>query len=207
MSRGKKQTGGGKLARSEVVTVRLDSRLRYLAELAARKQRRTVSSFIEWAVEESLRRISLHSASGYVDADNPSIVEDSIRLWDIEEADRFAWLAFRHSDLLTYDEQILWKSLQENGYIWRGRYDKNGRWVWKVGPDSLIYQRLREYWDGFVLWARGERSKAVWPFWQSTGDPSATDHDFEVALDKDTMEFAEEERLRRLSSKPTEARK
>ena len=39
--------GGAKLSRSETVTVRLDPKLRYLAELGARSQRRTVSSFIE----------------------------------------------------------------------------------------------------------------------------------------------------------------
>ena len=53
---GEVKAGGGKLARSEVVTVRLDPRLRYLANLVARKQRRTLSSFIEWAIEESLTR-------------------------------------------------------------------------------------------------------------------------------------------------------
>ena len=51
--RGKK-SGGGKLSRSEAVTVRFDAELRYMLELAARKHRRTLSSYIEWAVEESL---------------------------------------------------------------------------------------------------------------------------------------------------------
>ena len=42
--------GGGKLSRSETVTVRLDPKLRYLAELAARLHRRTLSSYVEWAI-------------------------------------------------------------------------------------------------------------------------------------------------------------
>ena len=46
--------GGGKLARSETVTVRLDPKLRYLAELAARLHRCTLSSYIEWAINASL---------------------------------------------------------------------------------------------------------------------------------------------------------
>ena len=41
--------------KSEVVTVRLDPKLKYVAELAARRQRRTLSSYIEWAIEDSLR--------------------------------------------------------------------------------------------------------------------------------------------------------
>ena len=46
--------GGGKLSRSETVTVRLDPKLRYLAELAARLHRRTLSSYIEWSIKEAL---------------------------------------------------------------------------------------------------------------------------------------------------------
>lgn len=45
-----------KPARSVTVTARLDRRLRYLAEIAARAQRRTLSSFIEWAIRDSIRR-------------------------------------------------------------------------------------------------------------------------------------------------------
>src|SRR6516165_4850387 len=56
---GKRKGGGAKLVRSETVTVRLDPKLRYLGEIAARKQRRTVSSFIEWAIEDVLRRVSI----------------------------------------------------------------------------------------------------------------------------------------------------
>jgi predicted HicB family RNase H-like nuclease len=40
--------------RSEVVTVRLEPKLKYLAELAARKQRRSLSSYVEWAIKQSL---------------------------------------------------------------------------------------------------------------------------------------------------------
>jgi hypothetical protein len=53
----KKKGGGGKLSRSEIVTVRLDPKLRFAVELAARKQRRTASSFIEWAITEAIKRL------------------------------------------------------------------------------------------------------------------------------------------------------
>jgi len=51
--------GGGKLNRSETVTIRLDPKLRYLTELAARQQRRTLSSFIEWAIDSALKDVVL----------------------------------------------------------------------------------------------------------------------------------------------------
>ena len=56
MRRGRDEGAGKK---SEVVTVRLDPKLKYLAELAARKHRRPLSSYIEWAVEQSLSRVWL----------------------------------------------------------------------------------------------------------------------------------------------------
>jgi hypothetical protein len=103
----KRKGGGGKLTRTETVTVRLDPKLRYLAELAARKQRRTVSSFIEWAVEESMKHTYLDS--------NASIDDMAGSLWDVDEPDRFAKLAFAHEFMLTHEEQVLWKLICENG--------------------------------------------------------------------------------------------
>ena len=45
--------------KSGAVTVRLDPKLKYLADLAARKPRRPLSGFIEWAGEQSLARVIL----------------------------------------------------------------------------------------------------------------------------------------------------
>jgi hypothetical protein len=52
----RKKGAGGKLNRSKVVSVRLDPKLHYLTEIAAAVQRRTMSSYIEWAVQERLKR-------------------------------------------------------------------------------------------------------------------------------------------------------
>src|ERR1700737_1533196 len=103
----KRRSGGGKLSRSETVTVRLDPKLRYLANLAARRQRRTLSSFIEWAVQESLPHVII-SGGGYNVAPT-TVAEVGNELWDVDDADRFAKLALRFPDTLTHDEQILWK--------------------------------------------------------------------------------------------------
>jgi len=50
----KRAGGGSKLARTEIVQVRLDPKLRFAAELASKKHRKTLSSFIEWCVSESI---------------------------------------------------------------------------------------------------------------------------------------------------------
>jgi hypothetical protein len=99
--------GGGKLSRSEVVTVRLDPKTRYLAELAARRQRRTLSSYIGWVVAESLVQ--------FIEAEKTTNGEDEdiVGLWDVDDCDRLVKLALYDKSLLNYREQVLWKRIQE----------------------------------------------------------------------------------------------
>ncbi len=109
MSEVKQKRGGAKLSRSEVVTIRLDPKLRYLAELASRKQRRTLSSFIEWAIEESLKTEIIHN-NAY---DSVTFFDVAGSLWDVDEADRFIILATTYYYLLNHEEQVLWKHVRE----------------------------------------------------------------------------------------------
>jgi hypothetical protein len=143
---------GGKLARSEVVTVRLDPRLRYLADLAARKQRRTLSSYIEWAVEQSLTHVSISETQ----ATFRSIADEGGELWDVDEPERFVKLASLHPDLLAHSEQVLWKLIRENRHVWRRPGDG-------PSPANLNVQNLREHWARFVAVGAGEANKSVLP--------------------------------------------
>ena len=145
----KRKGGGGKLARSETVTVRLDPKLRYLAELAARKQRRTVSSFVEWAVEQSFGKVIVHQGTGYNGDDNVSIEEVAADLWDVDEAERFVRLAIKYPDLLTHDEQIMWKVLLDSELLELARFRaSNGRagWNWTLLEDK-VFPALRQEWE------------------------------------------------------------
>jgi len=159
----KRKGGGGKLSRSETVTVRLDPKLRYLAELAARKHRRTLSSYIEWTIEESLGRAHLY-ANG-----DTSLADEAGDLWDVDDADRFAKLALRHPDLLTHEEQVRWKLIRENGYLWRGRYTGNDRkWTWTIAEDSLVFERLRQHWPAFCAASASGMGQDDLPTWSRT---------------------------------------
>ncbi len=154
---------GGKLSRSETVTVRLDPKLRYLAELAALKHRRTLSSFIEWAIEDTLSRVKLKEGTGYNNDDGVTVADEAPTLWDVDDADRFAKLALHYPDLLTHEEQKRWKLIRENGFVWRGRYDSGGEWEWRIDEGKLNFERLREQWENFCAVARGERDVSALP--------------------------------------------
>ena len=159
----KPRRGGGKLSRSETVTVRLDPKLRYLAELGALKQRRTLSSFIEWAIEDSLDRIALREPTAY---GSTTIATEAEFLWDVDAPDRFAKLALRYPELLSHTEQKLWKLIRENGFLWRGqRSDATGKWIWVIRENDLNFERLRENWDAFCAVADGTADASSLPGW------------------------------------------
>jgi hypothetical protein len=132
--------GGGKLSRSEVVTVRLDPKLRYLAELAARKQRRTLSSFIEWAIEQSLADVKLTETS--------TVADEAPRLWDVDECDRFVKLALHDESLLNYREQLLWKRIREHG----------GDAILSGNEREIDWKRLRTIWTELAAVAQLTRT-------------------------------------------------
>ena len=165
MGRIKRSDGAAK--RSEVVTVRLDPKLKYLAELAARKHRRPLSSFIEWAVEESLSKVVLkESNAGSISVAD---AERMLNLWDLDEPDRIVRLAINFPDLLTLEEQMIWKLVRENGSLWRGSYEGGDReWEWKLDNESIVWDNIREHWDDFREVARGTKPASVLPTWKKT---------------------------------------
>jgi predicted TIM-barrel fold metal-dependent hydrolase len=107
MAEEKRKGGGAKNARSEIVTVRLDPRLRYLAEVAAKVQRRTLSSYIESAVETSLSDVVIDPEKGI------SVAAASSTLWFIGEPARLARLNQLYPHLLNIKEQRLVRAAKE----------------------------------------------------------------------------------------------
>lgn len=177
--------GGAKLSRSETVTVRLDPKLNYLCELAARAQRRTKSSFIEWAIADSLKGVQLpevpYDQRSTIDGEDPTVQEKASQLWNVDEPDRVAALAMIAPALLTHEEQLIWRLVRENGLVWKGQYDRQNEWKWTVNEQSLIYERLREHWDIFKGVASGDLATAELPTWQKQRpkQPAAFDTDLD----------------------------
>ncbi|TDI77130.1 MAG: hypothetical protein E2O81_05355 [Betaproteobacteria bacterium] len=95
--------------RTEVFAMRLDPKLKYLAEIAARKQRRSLANFIEWAIEQGLENVNI-SRSGN---NTLSVTDEAEKLWALDEPERLINLASNYPDLLTYDEQLFYRVIQE----------------------------------------------------------------------------------------------
>ena len=110
---------------SQILTVRIDSKLRYAAELAARRQRRTLSSFIQSALEQATREVTLAFELD-IDMENmgkkPSAYEFAERSWDVNGLSRLFYLAAAYPHLLDHKEEILWSYYREFRGL-GGRYD------------------------------------------------------------------------------------
>jgi predicted transcriptional regulator len=162
--------GAGK--KSEVVTVRLDPKLKYLAELAARKHRRPLSSYIEWAVEQSLSRVWLEEPFNGEEGVSVADAERAQHLWDLDEPDRVVRLALNYPALLTHEEQLVWKLVREHGLVWKGRFPgPSADWTWEIKEGSVIWDRLREHWPVFKAVANGSQPATALPRWQKTNRP------------------------------------
>lgn len=153
--------------------MRLDPKLNYLCELAARAQRRTKSSFIEWAIDDSLGHVTLPDVRTFGDdfgsERDVTIKEKVMQLWHVDEPDRVVALALIAPALLTHEEQLIWKILRECGYLWRGKYaGPEDEWTWVVEEERLLRDRLRDKWEIFKAVAAGDRPKTDLPTWNKS---------------------------------------
>ncbi len=139
-----KKKGGSKLPRSVVMTIRLDPKLRFAAELAARKQRRTLSSFVEWAIEKAVSSEVINP-----DHNGDTAFEAMTHIWDVDEADRFIKFAERYSELLTFDEEHLWKIIRETPYFFKtvNRKPNQPHLEWSERSDNIFFKRVRNNWE------------------------------------------------------------
>ncbi len=88
--------------RTEVFAMRFDPKLKYLSEIAARRQRRSLANFVEWAIERALTCVPIIDGG-------ETVMDASVQLWALDEPDRLIKLALKYQDLLSYDEQLIWR--------------------------------------------------------------------------------------------------
>lgn len=134
---------GTKLVKSESVQVRLDPILKLAAELAAAKERRTLSSFTEIAVEQRV-----HDVQVARDAEGRPVnaLQVARECWNAEPLVQLNNLANRYPDLLTLRER---KIVDAKRFFCGSefRQDGDGRIV-----ENLL---LEQGWDDLCRYADG----------------------------------------------------
>lgn len=93
---------GGKLVRSEVIQVRFDPKLKWAAELAASRERRTLSSFVEWAVEKACKEVQVAKTSEGAAVTAWDVAAEG---WSLVNLARLEFILDRYPELLTTRER------------------------------------------------------------------------------------------------------
>lgn len=156
MAKQKSKGAGGKLARSEIIQARLSPKIKFAAEILARRENRTLSSLIEQLIdyESHARWIKLHKMGA--DTIQECTIGDLVtRIWHSDEMIRFVGLALTMQELLTDEEQKIWNLISDTPYFWECLeiilVDENnneiGReWEPIYSISGFVPENLREYW-------------------------------------------------------------
>lgn len=134
---------GSKLNKSENAQVRLDPILKMAAELAAARERRSLSSYIEMAVELAAKQSMVARSEG---GDPVSAWDVAQECWNVESLVQLNNLATRYPDLLTIRER---KIIDAKRFFCGSefRQNDNGQIV-----ENLL---LEQGWDDLCRYADG----------------------------------------------------
>ncbi|RDE61033.1 hypothetical protein [Aeromonas veronii] len=135
-----------KASTSITLSLRLDPRSKYLIDLLARHQKRTITGVIEWAVERA-------GAEAIFDNDRGTSFLDVIDLlWSTDESVRLANLAIARPDLLTYDELRIWETIKASPALWNT-------------SGQLSHSTLQKEWGNLLEYVEQHRlNRAVKPY-------------------------------------------
>ncbi len=170
----RKKGGGGKLNRSEIIQARLDPTVHMAAEIMARSERRTLSSFIEKTIECAARNNKVkrnlkflwwleNHEKYYVGKQTYDEVTVEKAVQDIlaeHEAVRFVRFGTYFPELMNMEEKKTYWNIVYSCYFW-AQYpytveDKNGKflkteWGQVDALEGLDKDNLIEYWDRLKL--------------------------------------------------------
>ncbi len=118
--------------------------------MAARLQRRTLSSFIEWTIEESLRKLEITD----IDKNNVKFEDFIEKTFDIDPSEKLTNIALSYPILLTYDEILIWKVIETHEYFWLSfdTFKKRGA---GYGIEDLDLDNIRNQWKNIIIVAGG----------------------------------------------------
>lgn len=108
------------LPKTEIISVRIDPQLRFAAEIAAGRERRPLSSLIEWMLERAMREFEISRN------ESPSVTawEVAEQCWHVNPVWRLYKLSSAFPELMTFDERNQWNCI---GYLLQVEREAGGR--------------------------------------------------------------------------------
>lgn len=130
--------------KSKFVTVAFDPKRRYALEIAARKNLRTISNVIGVAVDAMLENEVFDPFGQKVKL--AKLLSD---IWSPDPAECFVRTAWMLPNLLTYEEEILWKLIRASDDFWlMGGMKDGGVLTEPLTASRFNFEALGEQWDG-----------------------------------------------------------
>lgn len=132
------------------VSLRLDPKTKFAADLLAKEQKRSLTAVFEWAISQALARESTQTGESF-----EKIANDA---WSTDDAVRFANVATLLPSALSYDEMRLWETIKRSPCFW---VDSEGAY----SLENLNEALLSSNWEN--VWAHSEVNKnspTVTPF-------------------------------------------
>lgn len=167
----RKKGGGGKLNRTETIQARLDPKLYMAAEIMARIERRTLSSFLERSIEQESKTYKikrnlffpwwsedpeLYCRNKIYSKSDTVTIEEAVQMIGTEhESIRFLKFAVYFPDLLNKDEEEMFNKIIFTKYFWMhypvNIEDQKGKiidqdWVQVDALEGIVQENLLEYW-------------------------------------------------------------
>lgn len=102
--------------KTEVLSLRVDPRVKYGLELLARLQRRSTTGVVEWAIQKAFEAELFMDGPTYDQQEN--LADALPYLWHINEVERLVALGTSNSLLLTFEESARWKVLHDTNLFW-----------------------------------------------------------------------------------------
>lgn len=102
--------------KGESLTVRLAPKARYMIELLARKQRRTISGVVDWLIWKAVNDPGDGLFKEYDEGKLLPLVD---RLWSVSEFERIRLLQKYYHELMTFEEEMTMRIINlENRFWW-----------------------------------------------------------------------------------------
>lgn len=125
--------------KSDVITLRLNPKLKYGVELLSRKQHRTISSLVTWAIEQAINNsedgLRKNLSKGLKVAEPKQMLDI---LWDFDPADRLVKLANHWPELMDFFDEMLVKAIKNNGWGWPKKGDSATEKMRQMWPDIMF---------------------------------------------------------------------
>ena len=147
--------------KAESITVRLDPKIRYGLELLARKQRRNLSSVVEWALQKAINE----PEDGLIETNLNTGIKYNLlyELWDVEESDRLLKMAMWKHELRTFEEERLSKLIRESEIFMHLANKAQAEYPSSDTVQNKLIESLREYYSTFKKIDAGELDKSHLP--------------------------------------------